>query len=74
MHWNLLLDDEDVFSYRELAHAFAGDIAKQDTFWTNGTSSCLAAALEKAETKNLGAVPANFLKCYYGADEKESIK
>ena len=46
-HWNLWSDSKDIFSYKELAHAFIGEGPNHDPFWTKGATACLAAALEK---------------------------
>lgn len=47
VQWNPWLDSRTLFEYRAFAEAFVGEVSKQDPFWSQAASECLAAALEK---------------------------
>ena len=51
VQWNPWLDSRTLFEYRAFAEAFVGEVTKQDPFWSQAASECLAAALEKLSSR-----------------------
>jgi type IV conjugative transfer system coupling protein TraD len=51
VQWNPWLDSRTLFEYRAFAESFVGEVSKQDPFWSQAASECLAAALEKLSSR-----------------------